>query len=62
MKTSDGIIKEMDRLLDEYSKQVEAARVAGLVTPKTAKTYLLHPTNFIRWCKGEFEPGERNRK
>ena len=52
----------MDRLLNEYEKVVEEARTNGLVSTKTAKTYIYHPTNFVRWCKGDFDPGLINRK
>jgi hypothetical protein len=51
---------EMERLLNVYADEVEAAMEQGLVSPKTTHTYLYHPHNFVRWCKGEFRPGEKN--
>ncbi len=37
----------------KYEAEVEAAPLA----PASKKTYLLHAGNFVRWLRGEFEPG-----
>lgn len=60
MKADRHVISELERLLKEYSVEVESARKKGLLSDKTANTYLLHPTNFVRWCRGDFVPGEKN--
>lgn len=61
MKTSESVLKELDRLLNDYKKEVEKAREGGLVSEKTAKTYTYHLENFVRWVNGDFIPGEKNR-
>jgi hypothetical protein len=60
MRADKDIIAEMEKLFEEYNIEVEAKRKAGVLKDKTAKTYLLHPKNFIRWCKEDFVPGGRN--
>ena len=60
MKTDPGTIEEMERLYRLWEEAVTAAREEGRLTETTATTYLLHPEHFLRWCKGEFEPGSRN--
>lgn len=54
MKATANVLKVMDRLLEEYKKDVERAKQMGLVSKKTAKTYTYHPKNFIRWCYDDF--------
>lgn len=61
MKTDRNTIQEMERLYRLWEKEVTAPQKEGRLTEKTVKTYLLHPEHFLRWCKGEFEPGSRNR-
>jgi len=59
MKTDKDTILEMERLLEEYDIEIEAKRKAGVLEDKTAITYLRHANTFVRWCKGEFVPGEK---
>ena len=61
MKTDRETIKELDRLIEEYTKEVEQAQRDGHLKDNTVRTYLLHSNNFVKWCKGEFEPGGRNK-
>lgn len=61
MKTDNLTLKEIEKLLDEYVSEVEELEIKGIIQEKTAKTYLLHATNFVRWCKGDFEPGIRKK-
>lgn len=61
MRAEAPIINEMERLLDEYFKEIDSVRKRGLLANNTAKTYLLHSDNFVRWCKRQFEPGERKK-
>jgi len=60
MKTSKDIIIEIERLLSEYDKEVHKSMDNGLLKFNTVKTYLLHSNNFVRWCRDEFIPGDRN--
>ena len=60
MLTSYDTMKEMDRLLGEYTKTIEKLEKDGYLKPSAAKTYLLHSTNFVRWCRDDFEPGAKN--
>lgn len=62
MQASKETVREMEQLLTQYSKTIEELEHTGLLRAETAKTYLTHSTNFVRWCKGDFEPGGRNIK
>jgi hypothetical protein len=59
VKADSDTLSEIERLLEEYEIEVETKRRAGILAEKTARTYVLHATNFVRWCKGDFVPGER---
>jgi len=61
MKTSNEVIKEIERLLNIYSEEVLELEKKEILKEKTAKTYLLHSKNFVRWIKEEFEPGNRKK-
>lgn len=54
--------EKLEQKLKEYEEIVHQKQKEGLLKEKTVKTYLLHPSNFVRWCKGDFNPGEKNRK
>lgn len=60
MKANKVLIVEIEKLFDKYQEEIENLREKGILTEKTANTYLIHPYNFIRWCKGDFIPGGRN--
>ena len=62
MKVDKNIITEIERLLEKYEIEIEKKQKAGILLHNTAKTYLLHSTNFVRWCKDEFVPGGRKLK
>lgn len=53
--------RQLAKLLGDYEKEVLEAKKNGLLTESTAKTYLLHASNFVKWCKNDFVPGERNK-
>lgn len=57
MKLSAFSMKEVEAALEKYHAVVHAAKMAKT----TEKTYLLHADNFVRWLKGEFEPGKNKR-
>ena len=61
MKTDRNTLDEMEHLYRLWEEEVTAAREEGRLTEKTARTYLLHSENSLRWCRGEFEPGSRKR-
>ena len=61
IRTSREIQREIDRLLREYESEVESAKTEGLITRTTAATYILHADHFVRWVRGEFEPGSRKK-
>lgn len=52
-------IREVERLLGEYEREVESARREGRLADASARTYILHATNFVRWIRGDFEPGSQ---
>ena len=49
---------ELRRRLDEYERVVDQTDM----TERTKNTYLLHVRNFVRWTRGDFEPGSRLRR
>ncbi|MGC6174221.1 hypothetical protein [Lacrimispora sp. 38-1] len=61
MKVNDKLIKEIEDLYQQYESEVNQANSDGILKDNTVKTYLLHSGNFVRWCRGEFEPGGRNK-
>lgn len=60
MNDSEFLI-ELEKRLKDYENIVYTRCKEGLMANNTVKTYLTHSTNFVRWCKGEFDPGEKNR-
>lgn len=60
MKVNDDFSSELEKLLQTYELEVQSAKKEGLLTDSTAKTYILHSSNFVKWCKGNFKPGGRN--
>lgn len=62
IKTTNVTLQEIDCLLYEYEKEINNAFQKGLLAEKTVRTYLLHSSNFVKWCHGEFVPGGRNKK
>lgn len=61
MKASKEFINELNKLLTEYENEVKAAYKQGYLTDSTARTYLLHSNNFVKWCKDDFIPGGKNK-
>jgi hypothetical protein len=54
-KVSADAMREVEAALKQYDAEVHAS---GL-QPKTVRTYVLHATNFVRWLKDDFVPGEK---
>jgi len=61
MRANEKFINELEILYMEYEKEVKGALKQAYLKENTAKTYLLHSDNFVKWCKGNFEPGSRNK-
>ncbi|MCY9669913.1 hypothetical protein M5X11_34235 [Paenibacillus alginolyticus] len=61
MKASQDFIKQLELLYEQYEKEVTEQLKTGILKEKTAKTYLTHSTNFVRWCRNDFVPGGRNK-
>lgn len=54
-------IKKIEKLYDVYEKEVYKAKEDGFLQENTVKTYLTHSRNFVKGCKGDFEPGGKNK-
>ena len=61
MKTDASTIKEIEKFLQAYEREVMLAQDHGYLQPNTTRTYLLHSRNFVKWCKNGFDPGGRNK-
>ncbi len=61
MKASQEFIKQLELLYEAYEKEVTEKLRSGILKDTTAKTYLTHSSNFVRWCRNDFVPGDRNR-
>ncbi len=60
-RISRQALNEVTEALDQY-RELCAARVQdGSLAENTEKTYMLHAANFVRWMRGEFDPGSRGR-
>ena len=62
MKTDRNTLHEMERLHQLWEAEVTSAQEQGRLTEKTARTYLLHSSNFLRWCKGNLSQAAGNGK
>ena len=61
MKANKETIKKLEELLDDFEIEVNQAHEDGYLKPNTVNTYIIYANNFVRWCKGDFEPGGRNK-
>lgn len=61
MRAGKETISNIEYLLSTYEKEVKKAYDEGRLKESTMRTYLLHANNFVKWCKGNFEPGGRNK-
>ena len=62
MRTSKDHLDEIERLYDLYQEEVKGLESDGTLSGKTVNTYLPHAYNFVRWCRGEFTPGIKNKE
>lgn len=61
MKASQEFMKQLEDLYQDYEKEIQEKSKNGLLAENSLKTYLLHSSNFVRWCRGDFDPGGRNK-
>ena len=61
MKSDVKTISKIEQLFQLYEQEIKELEKNGVTQANTMKTYLLHSGNFVRWCKGEFEPGAKNK-
>ncbi|WP_028592454.1 hypothetical protein [Paenibacillus massiliensis] len=61
MKASEDFIKQLELLYEQYEQEVTEKLKSGTLKGTTAKTYLTHSINFVRWCRDDFVPGDRNK-
>jgi len=54
-------LEEVELGLRQYTEILAELERTGVIKPLTHKTYSLHSANFVRWLRGEFEPGARNK-
>ena len=57
LKISNDALREVEEALERYKVEVRESGVA----PNTEKTYLPNAEQFVRWLKGEFQPGSQLR-
>jgi len=62
MKVEPELEKKLVLLFQKYEEEVKEAEEKGYLMENTVKTYLSHSWNFVKWCKGNFEPGGRNKE
>lgn len=55
---SSSALEQVERALDRYRDVVARS---GL-EEKTQATYIRHAETFVRWLKGDFEPGSRKQR
>lgn len=61
IRMSRQAVDEVEQALERYRELLAELEQSGVLKENTRKTYLLHSENFVRWLRGEFDPGERNR-
>ncbi len=61
MRAPQDFIKQLDLLYEAYEKEVTGNLKIGTLKNNTAKTYLTHSYNFVRWCRNDFIPGDKNK-
>lgn len=62
VKASQEFIKRLEELYQVYEKEVQEKTIDGMLAENSSRTYLLHSGNFVKWCRGDFNPGGRNQK
>lgn len=52
---SPAALAEVRAALERYESEVRPTALTAASQP----TYLLHASNFVRWLRGDLDPGER---
>jgi len=60
MRASQDFTKQLELLFEQYVQEVKGKLEAGTLKDTTANTYLTYSSNFVRWCRNDFVPGDRN--
>lgn len=60
LKGSTAYVQELENLLVKYVGEINKNLADGYLKESTAKTYLLHANNFVKWCNGNFTLGGAN--
>lgn len=58
MKTDSKTLTEIQKLHDEYVREVEFSGIK----PLSIEIYKSHSKNFVRWIGGDFVPGSKLKK
>ena len=58
MKTDSKTLTEIQKLNDEYVREVEFSGIK----PLSIEIYKSHSKNFVRWIGGDFVPGSKLKK
>ncbi|MER2111156.1 MAG: hypothetical protein ABS960_00595 [Solibacillus isronensis] len=56
----EEFIDILEKKMGKYEELLNQKERNGILSPNASHTYLYHSNNFLRWCKGEFIPGEKN--
>ena len=52
-KVSPEVLEIVQKAVEQYCQVVQGSELSE----ESKKTYIEHPNNFVRWLKGDFEPG-----
>ena len=58
---SEPAMKEVEAALERYIQECRVAQENGHLAGTTYTTYTGHCVNIVRWLRGDFEPGSRNK-
>ncbi|HAM79249.1 hypothetical protein [Ornithinibacillus bavariensis] len=62
MRVSQEFMKQLEEMYQLYEEEIKEKFKNGLLKESAAKTYLRHSGTFVRWWKGDFYPGAKNRQ
>ncbi len=54
-------LEEVQRALAVYEELLASLEQTRVIKESTRQTYMVHSDNFVRWMRGEFDPGARNK-
>ncbi|MBX3315525.1 MAG: hypothetical protein KF902_01530 [Phycisphaeraceae bacterium] len=62
IRINRSALDEVEKAFEQYQELLATLEADGAIAPNTAKTYLQHSQSFVRWLKGEFDPGAKNQR